>query len=292
MNVLSSTSNGANLEHRDQSVPSGRYERLIVTDDYEQLWTKCVSKGELLTRMMLVDDHAAGQMFEVPRQSAESKFTDNSFVTEQGYVCAHGPSRVDGLTKAMEHLGLCMDSIPVGNNAEVEFAHGGYKILPNRNTRRNIFGSFKQIINPLQGFIIASNNLSPAKAEPPLEKIPELCYWSDIVYLQYIYAANLQRTFPAPLRYVFRSSIANHDTKDIIYGICNANGKRLMQWPGTTYSIYSKEGQALLGTPNGHGVAFLLIQHKRQLGHKVVDSVTVFIEGVTTPSLLFYIRDV
>ncbi|KAF2787673.1 hypothetical protein K505DRAFT_342750 [Melanomma pulvis-pyrius CBS 109.77] len=286
------TSNGANLERRDQTVPSGRYERLIVTDNYDQLWTKCVNKGESLTQMMLVDDHLAGQMFEIPRQSAESKFTDNSFVTEQGYTCAHGPSRVDGLEKAMEHLGLCIDSTPVGNNAELVFTHGGYKVLPNENTRRGTFGSFKQIINPLQGFIIGLSNLSPAKFIPPLEKIPELCYWSDIVYLQYIYAANLRCTVPAPLRYVFRSSIANHDTKDIIYGICNANGERLMPWPGTTYSIDSKEGQALLGTPNGRGVAFLLIQHKRQLGHKVVDGVTVFIEGLTTPSLLFYIRDV
>ena len=58
------------------------------------------------------------------------------------------------------------------------------------------------------------------------------------------------------------------------------------------------EAKALLGTPNGSGIAWLLIQHKRQLGWKMVDSVTLFWkdghEGDlgSNPSLLFRIKDV
>jgi hypothetical protein len=36
------------------------------------------------------------------------------------------------------------------------------------------------------------------------------------------------------------------------------------------------EGKAILGSPNGRGVAFFLYQHKNILGIKTVDSVTIF----------------
>jgi hypothetical protein len=44
-------------------------------------------------------------------------------------------------------------------------------------------------------------------------------------------------------------------------------------WPSISYYINTDEAQALLGTPNGCDIAWLLIQHKlkHQLGHKVVD---------------------
>lgn len=48
--------------------------------------------------------------------------------------------------------------------------------------------------------------------------------------------------------------------------------------------------QALLGSPNASGIAFLLVQHKAELGDRYVEKIQVFSpdEG-GNPSVLFYI---
>jgi len=59
------------------------------------------------------------------------------------------------------------------------------------------------------------------------------------------------------------------------------------------------EALALLGTPNGTGVAWLLSQYQKELGHKVVKNVTLFWERSaikdegfkTLPSLVFRLMD-
>jgi hypothetical protein len=48
------------------------------------------------------------------------------------------------------------------------------------------------------------------------------------------------------------------------------------KWPGVTFSMESEEGKAILGTPNGCGVAFMLIQHGKALGEKRIEKVTLF----------------
>lgn len=50
----------------------------------------------------------------------------------------------------------------------------------------------------------------------------------------------------------------------------------MKEWSGTIYSAGSVEFDALLGSPNGAGIAHLLIEHNKGLCHKTVDMVTVF----------------
>lgn len=59
-----------------------------------------------------------------------------------------------------------------------------------------------------------------------------------------------------------------------------------------TFNATSLEGQALIGTPNGIGVAYLFIQHKRKLGHKMISAVTIFHPKGYGWMLLFHIVDV
>jgi len=60
----------------------------------------------------------------------------------------------------------------------------------------------------------------------------------------------------------------------------------------------SEEGKAILGTPNGAGVAWLLIQRKQELGHRTIKDVTVFWAEYEEnnpgdcPSLLFRIEEI
>jgi hypothetical protein len=45
---------------------------------------------------------------------------------------------------------------------------------------------------------------------------------------------------------------------------------------GLTWNIQTEEEKALLVTPNGSGVGWLLVQHEEQLGWKTIESVTLF----------------
>lgn len=56
------------------------------------------------------------------------------------------------------------------------------------------------------------------------------------------------------------------------------------------------EGKAILASPNGSGVAYLLLTHKRQLGRKTIGKVTVFADDgkkqPRPPSLIYHVVDV
>ncbi|QDS73117.1 hypothetical protein FKW77_001062 [Venturia effusa] len=49
-------------------------------------------------------------------------------------------------------------------------------------------------------------------------------------------------------------------------------------WPGKTFSMDSEAGKVLLGSPNGRGVAWFLLQHKMAFGLKTITSAVVFKE--------------
>jgi hypothetical protein len=65
-------------------------------------------------------------------------------------------------------------------------------------------------------------------------------------------------------------------------------------WPGITFDIQSEEGKAILGTPYGSGVAWMLIQHSKALRERTIKKVTIFYSPKKDdlfrwPSLLFWI---
>ena len=138
--------------------------------------------------------------------------------------------------------------------------------------------------------------------------LPKLQKWSDIAFLTLNCCVAKNE-----LRYVLRANIQNDDTVAVISLLLNedASGKIIPfprpacwrnrpRWPGI---VFDKEEnvQALLGTPNGSGVAWLLTQRKRGLGHRIVDKVTLFFtehrysssdDIHENPNLLFHIKNV
>lgn len=70
-----------------------------------------------------------------------------------------------------------------------------------------------------------------------------------------------------------------------------------------TFSVESREGRLLLGSPHGTCSAYLLAQHKDQLGHKYIDRISVISTAIGLSSnamdiaaydfsLLFHVKDV
>jgi hypothetical protein len=83
--------------------------------------------------------------------------------------------------------------------------------------------------------------------------LPELKYWSDADYLYWAQLADDTDV----LKYVVRLGVANKATLTIISEILNRHPDLgpFPIWPGIQLDIETDQANALLGTPNGAGVA-------------------------------------
>jgi hypothetical protein len=157
-------------------------------------------------------------------------------------------------------------------------------------------------LNPKAGLLIAQVNTTPEnmltgdQKKSDAIKLPELKHWSDVAFLQWT-DLSVEGVVP-DLKFVARVSIHNDVTRTVLETVLanirkkkNVGDKYLPQWPGVTFTMESDEGNGLLGTPNGSGVAWLLAQHKKELGHKTVERVRLWYE-FKAANLLFHINDV
>ncbi|KAH3960575.1 hypothetical protein HBH70_159730 [Parastagonospora nodorum] len=170
----------------------------------------------------------------------------------------------------------------------------------------SMHANFGSVMNIRAGMIVATNNHAPrvlpgTENPPPL---PILRHWSDVAFLQWCLLPSFGLSIP-PLNYVLRAGIENQDTIAVIssvlgysaavYSIDDGPQVR-MAWPGRTIPMDNLDAVALIGTPNGSGVAWLLAQHKAELGHLVVKQVSIFFTvddgGLEKPNLLFWIEEV
>lgn len=99
-------------------------------------------------------------------------------------------------------------------------------------------------------------------------RVPPLSRFSDVIWTVWNWACKEASKDPNSLRYIGRDRIANSDTTAIVKEVFARKGA-VVDWPGYTYGVDSDEGQALLGTPHGVGVAWLLIDRVEKLGKRV-----------------------
>jgi hypothetical protein len=112
-----------------------------------------------------------------------------------------------------------------------------------------------------------------SKQKPPITVLPRLRGWSDIAWLQWVEIAGENAK---NLRYVLRSPVAKTEAQWLINRAFQLSSKELKTWPGVDFDMATDEGKALLSSPNGAGVAYLLSTHKRHLGRRTISKVTVF----------------
>jgi hypothetical protein len=75
------------------------------------------------------------------------------------------------------------------------------------------------------------------------------------------------------LKYFIRFHVENDSSKAIALQACD---QVIPSWPGKEFDMTTDAGKAILGTPNGAGVAQLLIKYKGDLGVKAPTKVRVF----------------
>ncbi|KAF1923546.1 uncharacterized protein M421DRAFT_425767 [Didymella exigua CBS 183.55] len=134
------------------------------------------------------------------------------------------------------------------------------------------------------------NNRKPA--DPA--KLPKLRAFSDVLWGYW----NRDNPDVKNIKYFLMMGISNDQTNAIIATCLHNKKEALKEWPGVEFDTASDEGHVLLGSPNGAAFAYFLMQHKAELGNKIIGKVTVFRAEIDDdlafmdPNLVFHVEDV
>ena len=259
------------------TIPRRLQSRALSDEDYE----KARKKGSiLLCQLYASASTVKGSPWTDPKSLEDYGWAESDTEYKWEY---NAPDNDIG--PALKDLGVstdAFDNIKYGYWHTGESKHDGHTYPPT-------FGFYQNVFNVKSGVVIADSNFGPdyeKKFGTTAETVP-LKQYSDVVFLAWQKQAgnNIKN-----LKYVFRHKIVNPATTALLTAVLEKRKEKLKTWPGTKISMIEKDAQAILGTSNGHGVAYLLAQHKEQLGVKVIDSVTIF-ESDHLMSLCFWIVD-
>ena len=251
-------------------------------------------KGRELLRLMRASDKEAGQYRGNANESVQSEYLTQNAFQQEGWA----PYPDDNYNKddVLNRLSEALE-IDKSSNIHIGHHHKGSDVQQGKPTTN---AHFDTVINPPAVIIVVVNSRSPTKSVESGradewrqgDQLPDLKFWSDVAYLQWTSVTDES----SDLRYVIRLNITNERTKAVIGHIMTQPSliDRYPMFPGISWSLYEdEEVAALLGTPNGIGVAWLLIQHKAQLGHKIVKKVTLvykdwlYLKEGKVPTLIF-----
>ncbi|KAK5126611.1 hypothetical protein LTR85_009545 [Meristemomyces frigidus] len=246
----------------------------------------------LLCYLSGVDDPPAGK--------GQSQWTQYSDLTSWGWgltrsdtadynIVATKVNGVDGI-----NVGSLENGVKMEWHHQVETSHGTpLKQYPPTN------GQYINIFWPADGVLFANDNYSPdymitndkasvvpwKDAQGNALPTVQLRQWSDVVFLSWAHITTAEQQ--ANLRYVFRRVIRNEDTINVINTIARKKGLKscfkvkqcewqVPVWPGIVVEQGDDGFTALLGSPNGRGVAWLLVQHKAAMGKRTVKSIRMW----------------
>jgi hypothetical protein len=283
-------------------------------------YTEAIAKGDKLVDLIHIP--SLGETFK-PGALQEWGYTTTTRVPKSSHPVRN---LLTSILPSLEHSLIQIDS--VHNRATIA---GEKTNVPATDARFvNVFSLTSGLMVAQSNFGPAHTapNLPFSSAHPQLQ------HWSDIVALQTrIASAGTTKAQPARshtragtttltdadpvsptapfnnLRYVIRHDIENSDTNSIVhtilqshFGSCSYDTFNTgcpyccayLAWPGLIFSIDSDEGLALLGTPNGRGVAWMLAQHEEVFGRKEAVEVRVWCDMENQPlrpSLLFCVEE-
>ena len=118
---------------------------------------------------------------------------------------------------------------------------------------------------------------SPPGTPTPLNRL------SDFAWVAYQDACKGNQQQLSGLRWIIHEAVTNRDCMAVAKYATGLDLGTFQAWPGSMFKMDSLAGQALLGCPDGKGVAWLVAQHATSgLGRKEIDSVAVY--GNVRPS--------
>jgi hypothetical protein len=264
------------------------------------------------------DDHLAyGQqlmkeMREPIGNVEQSKWTDVNDIHKYGWSTRVERNIDYGDNGGSSYMQLSMEQIfkqygfskATKDNLEVQVINDR-DVTPADTLHPKSMGRFENIFNP--AVIIATYNYSPGNVplgeqnpNVPKEDRTLLKRWWDITFLLW---QNFLKENPAgmkQLKCIIRNNISGLETIATIDQAMRtkvpgyyAGGTKDFD-DGTWFDMQQDEAAAaILGTPNGQGVAKFLIQHKAQLGLKTIRRIKVYRpDDFEDHAILFELEDV
>lgn len=268
------TNRGPSLQLLPRAEPSSNASTVVLKDkpsapDGKLDWDDAVSKGKNLIKL-LATKHLSTCGVE------ESNFTDEKQLFGNGWneVFKGEPKDNTGWSLATKKLKLPED---VRDNIQYD-AEQSSNVTVDAKSYQSSEGLYSNVMNT-HGTIYALYNFSPrtrgASLHPPVDGSPggefvPLQSWADIAFIEWADACKgnekcikCHAMSNATDRIATKALGDKHDWKT---------------WPGKTFQNGSEELAAILATPSGRGVAWLLLTHRKGLGWKYVDSVDVWSE--------------
>lgn len=145
---------------------------------------------------------------------------------------------------------------------------------------------FNNYMNIRGKTIVGASNESPShlinrRTYPDWEeRLPDVKYFSDALWIEWATVARSQRTPLAAndLKYIFMRDILSNEYTRWVMEQCAGVGQDDFDedWPGLQFDMGTPQFKALLGTNHGITVVNLLIQHPNELHDKTVESITIF----------------
>ncbi len=106
------------------------------------------------------------------------------------------------------------------------------------------------------------------------ERLPDVYKQSDLLWILWKDVAGDEA---GALKYIFRHHVITDETKAVMEHVAGAAEDLLdAPWPGYVFEFPTNFYTALLGTPHGRGIVYLLTQHADGLAGKDIESITVF----------------
>ncbi|KAL9581881.1 MAG: hypothetical protein Q9212_003628 [Teloschistes hypoglaucus] len=160
-------------------------------------------------------------------------------------------------------------------------------------------GKYDNVYNVVGKTIVGTYNYSPVlyasrtqeivqhkKVTDLAPYIPDVYKLSDVQFIVWADQCRQQGAQPNVLRYIFKHDVVTFSTKNIMRIAAGlepeleekqGQGEDLSAaWPGLQFSPDSQQFKALMGTPHGKGVAYLILQHRNEMPTKNIESITVF----------------
>ncbi|KAJ5899320.1 hypothetical protein N7495_004064 [Penicillium taxi] len=270
-----------------------------VRDNGFNQWKKALKKGkELDCAMKATKDLAAACFSETT--SIKSTFTKFSDFEKWGWQAEERPLRISNLYET-NLASIILDGLGVKDDdlIYIEIAHDE-TVIVDGVTYALTGAHYDNMYDVHDGLIIVNDIQSPGAVnrECPVDHLTKLQRWSDVSFLQWQELCRSRQHSVKKLNHVVQTLVTNPITESVL---CKALGET----ENTNWEKY-KDGlildskgdafTAVLGTPNGSGTAWMLIQHKDQLGLKKVSQITVYgikvLELKWVPALVFKIGDV
>ncbi|MCJ1328101.1 hypothetical protein MMC10_004776 [Thelotrema lepadinum] len=165
--------------------------------------------------------------------------------------------------------------------------------------------SYKFLVNIKDGVIVTNfvqapkNPIIQPGTTPPGSPPTRV---SDVLFLTHQALCSNDLECLKRLRWVFHINVSNQETKDVVNrALANLQYPSPVSrgWPGailvpsrSTTETADQAAVAMLGCPNGHGIAYLLSQHVAQYGHKIIDQVNVFTDSTGEPRIAWRFLDI